>query len=62
MISGRDDQHRLDALISGLEDEFLSMDDLEILSEEYEFTDIEHLRALIQNPNRCVCKHEPATT
>ena len=50
MISGRDEQHRLDALLSGLEDEFISLDDLEILSEdEDEFADIEHVRALIQS-------------
>ena len=60
MISGRDEQHRLDALLSGLEDEFLSMDDLEILSEEYEFADIEHLRALIQTQiDACVSINQP---
>lgn len=50
MTSGRDAQHRLDTLLSGLEDEFLNMADLEILSEdEDEFDDIKLVRAMIQS-------------
>ena len=61
MISGRDEQHRLDALLSGLEEEFLNMDDLEILSEdEDEFADIEHVRVLIQSQiDACVSINHP---
>ncbi len=50
MSTGRNQRLRLDALLSGLEDEILKLDDPEILSEDEDsFADIEHVRALIRS-------------
>ena len=50
MISGDDQQHRLDALLTGIENELFRLDDLAILSDDADaFADIEHVRALVQS-------------
>ena len=50
MSTGRNDRHRLDALLSGLEDEVLRLDDSAILSEDEDsFTEIEEVRRLIRS-------------
>ena len=50
MSTGRNQRLRLDALLSGLEDEVLRLDDPAILSEDEDlFADIEHVRALIRS-------------
>ena len=49
MSARRNEWRRLDALLSGLEDDVLRLDDLTILSEdEGSAADVEHVRALIQ--------------
>ena len=50
MSAGRNQRHRLDALLLGLEDAVLRLDDPAILSEnEDSFVEIEHVRALIRS-------------
>ena len=50
MISRDDQQHRLDMLLSGIEDDLFQTDDFAILSEDADaLADIEHIRALIQS-------------
>ena len=50
MSAGRNEWRRLDALLSGLEEDVLRLDDLTILSEDKDSAiGVEHVRALIQS-------------